>query len=66
MEKRYPSTLAGEAEMTRRLDITLRQNLDEQIVIAEKRVAELKVTKERLEKSGILDSRIDDIYQAMR
>ena len=50
----------------RRLGITLRQNLDEQIKQAEATVETLKATKERMEKSGILDARIDDIRRAMR
>ena len=56
-------TLAGNA---RRLDVTLRQNIDQQIVQAEKHLAELKATKERMEGSGILDQRIADIQQALR
>lgn len=50
----------------RRLDITLRQNIDERIKQAHAVVAELEATKERMEKSGILDMRIDDIQRAMR
>jgi hypothetical protein len=50
----------------RRPDITLRENLDEQIIQAEKRLAGLKEARARLEKSGILDSRIEDIQTAMR
>lgn len=59
---------AGEAQMisARRIDITLRQNIDEQIKQAEARVQELRDTKDRLEKSGILDTRIDDLSRAMR
>ena len=51
---------------TRRLDITLRQNIDERIKQAQANVAELEATKERMEKSGILDMRIDDIHRAMQ
>lgn len=57
------SLVAGNA---RRLDITMRQNIDMQIKQAEARVEELKETKGRMEKSGILDMRIDDIQRAMR
>ena len=51
---------------SRRLDITLRQNIDERIKQAQANVAELEATKERMEKSGILDMRIDDIHRAMQ
>ena len=62
----YPiSTLEGAAK-SRRTDITLRQNIDTQIAQAEERVSTLKETKERMEASGILDMRIDDIQRAMR
>ena len=50
----------------RRLDITLRQNIDERIKQAQANVAELEATKNRMEKSGILDMRIDDIHRAMQ
>ena len=62
-----PLTPYGEAQSKqRRLDITLRQNIDAQIELAEKHVTTLKAAKERLETSGILDARIDDIQAAMR
>ena len=57
------SGLIGSA---RRLDITLRQNIDEKIKQAEATVETLKATKDRMEKSGILDMRIDDIQRATR
>ncbi len=60
---------AGQAEMVvkaRRMDITLRQNIDERIKQAQAAVAELEATKDRMEKSGILDMRIDDIRRAMQ
>ncbi len=57
---------AGEGPATRRLDITLRENIDNQIAIATKHVESLMETKARMEKSGILDMRIDDIQAAMR
>jgi hypothetical protein len=50
----------------RRMDITLRQNIDERIKQAQNAVAELEATKDRMEKSGILDMRIDDIRRAMQ
>jgi hypothetical protein len=65
----YPEGTAGQiakAEQSRKLDITLRENIDTQIVVAEKRVKELQDARSRLEKSGILDTRIDDIQNAMR
>ena len=58
-------SLGGPVE-GRRLDITLRQNIDEKIKQAEAQVALLKATKERMEKSGILDVRIDDVQRVMR
>lgn len=51
---------------SRKLDITLRENIDGQIVQAEKRLQELKDAKARLEASAIIDMRIDDIQAAMR
>jgi hypothetical protein len=60
-----PGSALGQIQ-TRRLDITLRQNIDERIKQAEAHVAELEATKVRMEKSGILDMRIDDIQRAMR
>lgn len=62
-DRNYPSEQAVSA---RKLDITLRQNIDEQLTQAEARVEELKQTKDRMERSGILDMRIDDIQRAMR
>lgn len=58
-------TAAGSL-VSRRLDITLRQNIDEQIVQARAHVKALEETKARMETSGILDARIDDIQRAMR
>lgn len=67
MEGNYPPQVAKEAgALMRRPDITLRQNLDDQIVMAEKNLQRLKDARDRLEKSGILDSRIEDIQTAMR
>ena len=60
-----PST-AGQLIVKRRPDVTLRQNIDMQIEQAQERVAELRATKARMEQSGILDMRIDDIQRAMR
>ena len=66
--KRYdlPNKLpeAGVA-VCRKPDITLRENIDGQIAQAEKHVESLKATRDRMEKSGILDMRIDDIQAAM-
>lgn len=67
LDRNYPEkAVAGEAMQARRLDITLRQNIDQQIVQAKNRVEELERVKERLSTSGILDTRIDDINQATR
>lgn len=68
IEENAPAKYAGEATAlsARRPDTTLRQNLENQIVQAEKRLKALQEAKERLEKTGILDSRIEDIHQAMR
>lgn len=65
-EGRALQPAGGACEVMRRPDITLRQNLDDQIVQAEKRLNELKAARGRLEQSGILDSRIEDIQTAMR
>lgn len=54
------------AAVQRRLDITLRQNLDEQIAKADAHAAYLRETKARMEASGILDMRIEDLSTAMR
>lgn len=53
-------------QQARRLDVTLRQNIDDQIAQAEQRVEELRAAKSRMEASHILDMRIDDIQSAMR
>ena len=70
MNENYPAETAAKSisgsALMRRPDITLRQNIDEQITRAEKQVAELKAARERMEKSNILDMRIDDIQAAMR
>lgn len=70
-EANYPQIVgysgAGASELQRRrLDITLRQNIDERIKQAQAQVKELEETKDRMEASGILDMRIDDIQRAMR
>ena len=64
----YPQTQAesGQVIGKRRPDLTLRQNIDGQIELAKKRVEELEAIRERIEKTGLLDSRIDDLQQAMR
>lgn len=63
-----PAKYAGDAQMisARRTDITLRQNIDERIKQAQANVRLLEETKDRMEKSGILDMRIDDIRRAMQ
>lgn len=68
-QQEAPMNYALETKMignARRIDITLRQNIDERIKQARGLVAELEATKERMEKSGILDMRIDDIRRAMQ
>ena len=62
----YAANALGGQIHTRRLDITLRQNIDERIKQATAAVKELEETKDRMEKSGILDMRIDDIRRAMQ
>lgn len=54
------------AVQARRLDITLRQNIDERIAEAEARAQALRDAKARMEASGLLDQRIDDVQEAMR
>lgn len=67
MGANYPME-AAQATMPaqRRLDITIGQNLDEQIKQAEARLQELRDTKDRMEQSGILTTRIDDLQRALR
>lgn len=67
--KNYSSAIAAAAEVVpraRRLDITLRQNLDERIAEAQAKIKELIAAKDRMEKSGLLDMRIQDIQEALR
>ena len=49
----------------RRLDITIGENLDERIMRAERNLQELKDTKARIEATGLLTARIDDLRRAM-
>lgn len=49
----------------RRPDITIGENLDERIMFAEKNLQELKDTKARIEATGLLTARIDDLRRAM-
>lgn len=68
-EKYYPPTTiqAGLGTIGRRNpDITIRQNIDEQIVMAEKRLSELQAIRDRLNASGLMDTRIADLQQAMQ
>lgn len=57
---------AGGQIQARKLDITLRQNIDQKISQAEATVKILMETKDRMEKSCILDMRIDDVQRAIR
>jgi hypothetical protein len=67
VNENYPTAAKSiGGEVMRRPDCTLRQNLEDQIVQAEKRLQALREARDRLEKSGILDSRIEDIQTAMR
>lgn len=50
---------------SRRADITIGENLDERIMWAEKNLQELKDTKARIEATGLLTARIDDLRRAM-
>ncbi len=66
----YPSKAQGLQAMegqiqTRRRDVTLRQNLDDQIEMAKQRLEELEAARARLDGMKILDARIDDLQQAM-
>jgi hypothetical protein len=68
-EKYYPQADVGRglAPIGRRNpDITIRQNIDEQIVMAEKRLSELQAIRDRLNASGLMDTRIADLQQAMQ
>lgn len=68
-EKYYPQAKVGQglAQIGRRNpDITIRQNIDEQIVMAEKRLSELQAIRDRLNASGLMDTRIADLQQAMQ
>lgn len=65
----YPTAPSGSIagmDKKRNPDLTIRQNIDEQIVYAEKRLAELNGIRDRLNASGLMDTRIDDLQQAMR
>lgn len=57
---------AEKERIVRRLESTLRQNIDEQIAQLQAQIKQLEETRDRLQPSGILDSRIDDIQRAMR
>lgn len=59
------SMVAGLGIGQRRLDITIGENLNERIVMAEKHLQELKDTKSRIESTGLLTARIDDLRRAM-
>jgi len=49
----------------RKPDVTMGENLDEQIKRLEERLQELIQTKERLADTGLLTARIDDLRRAM-
>jgi hypothetical protein len=66
---KYPvEAYANQAGMAqaRKPDITIRENIDRQIEAAEDRVKLLQETKARLESSGLLDTRIEDLEVSMR
>lgn len=56
---------AGSLIGQRKLDITIGENLDERIKQAEMHLQELKDTKARIEETGLLTARIDDLRRAM-
>lgn len=66
----YPMQYLTKAEVQdgvdNRMKRTVRENLDAQIKALEVRLEELKETKSRMETSGVIDMRIDDLQQAMR
>jgi len=57
---------AGQLMAKRKPDLTLRQNIDAQIAQTQAHLDSLVATKERMEKSGIIDMRIEDLQTAMR
>jgi prefoldin subunit 5 len=65
IERNYPIS-AEAACKARRLDITIQENIDEQISNLEARVKELKETRERLASTGLLAARIEDLRKAMQ
>ena len=73
-EMMYPPESYGNAKQAtigsgpnmRPIDTTLRKNIDLRIQQAEAEVKKLTETKARLEASGLLDTRIEDLQQAMR
>lgn len=62
---KYPEAAAGQTVQARKLDITLRENINAQIERLTEHLKELQDTRDRLEKIGILDMRIDDVQRAM-
>lgn len=59
--------IAAKLQACRQHDtMTLRQSFDAQITAADAHATELRARKERLEASGILDMRIEDLSVAMR
>jgi hypothetical protein len=65
MSNEYAGTKV-EGPRMRPVDTTLRKNIDQRIEDAQKEVEKLTAIKARLEASGLLDTRIDDLTQAMR
>lgn len=64
-DRNYPEQAISSTKM-RPVTTTLRQNIDLRIQSAEAEVKKLTDTKARLEASGLLDTRIEDLQQAMR
>lgn len=61
--KQAETAIAGKVDVP---TVTLRENLTLQLTLARNRVKELEEAQARLEKSGLLDTRIDDLQKAMR
>jgi hypothetical protein len=60
-----PSTSDYGILAKRKPDITVGENLDARIADLEARLQELKDTKQRIEATGLLTARIDDLQRAM-
>lgn len=66
LQPNYGAEINGKQARMRPIDTTLRKNIDMRIAEAEAEVKRLTDTKARLEASGLLDTRIEDLQQAMR